>query len=113
MTDGYAPGWVPDAVGMMTARSASDRAEFALSMLSNGDRVIDVGCGPGTITVGLASAIGSTGRAIGVDAQLSQIQAATAAAPKSAAFAVASAYALPLSDQSVDIVAYSSMPTDI
>jgi len=103
MTDGYAPGWAADAVGMMTARSAPDRAEFALGMLSNGDRVIDVGCGPGTITAGLARAIGSTGRAIGVDAQLSQIQAATAAAPESAAFAVASAYALPLADQSVDM----------
>jgi ubiquinone/menaquinone biosynthesis C-methylase UbiE len=45
-------------------RSAADYADFLLPHLSGGFRVLDVGCGQGTITLGLAEA---AGHVVGVD----------------------------------------------
>ena len=45
-------------------RSAAEYADFLLPLLSKGARVLDSGCGPGTITVGLAE---SAGRVVGLD----------------------------------------------
>jgi SAM-dependent methyltransferase len=55
--DGYAPGYSHDALEMMTSRTAEGRAAFFLSWLAPGMRVLDAGCGPGTITRGLARAV--------------------------------------------------------
>lgn len=41
----------------MSARAASDAAAFFLPYLRPGMRVLDVGCGPGSITLGLAKAV--------------------------------------------------------
>ncbi len=43
---------------LMRSRSASEYADFVLPSIRGGDRVIDVGCGPGSITIGLAQAAG-------------------------------------------------------
>lgn len=68
--------------------------------------VLDVGCGPGSISVGLAEAVGPRGRVLGVDAEPSQARAATEHARRcgagNARFVVASAYALPVAEQTVD-----------
>ena len=48
-------------------RTAASHAAFLVALLHPGDRVLDVGCGPGSITVGLAEAVGPGGVAIGVD----------------------------------------------
>lgn len=52
----YTPGWTPDAVSMMSARRAHDRAGAIMAYLPRARAVIDVGCGPGTITAGLTAA---------------------------------------------------------
>jgi SAM-dependent methyltransferase len=52
------------AHGRRTARS---HAAFLLPRLSPGDRVLDLGCGPGSITAGLGEAVGPAGVAIGLD----------------------------------------------
>jgi ubiquinone/menaquinone biosynthesis C-methylase UbiE len=49
---------------LMRSRSASEYADFVLPSIGGADRVLDVGCGPGSITVGLAQA---AGHVIGVD----------------------------------------------
>jgi len=41
--------------------------------LSPGDTVLDVACGPGNFTRGLARAVGSTGLAVGLDASVSML----------------------------------------
>lgn len=104
--EGYAPGWTADAVQMMAHRSATGRAQFCLRRLLGGERVIDLGCGPGTITEGLAAAVGETGQVIGLDSELSQLHVAQTGLTSTARtrYAAASAYALPLPDNSVDMV---------
>ena len=107
VVEGYAPGWTGDAVAMMSARSASERAGFVLAELDPATVVLDVGCGPGSISLGLADVVAPTGRVVGIDAQASQVQAAAEDARRSGAgnaqFVVASAYALPVREHSVDV----------
>jgi 2-polyprenyl-3-methyl-5-hydroxy-6-metoxy-1,4-benzoquinol methylase len=39
---------------LLRNRSATEYADFVLPSIASRDRVLDVGCGPGSITVGLA-----------------------------------------------------------
>jgi SAM-dependent methyltransferase len=48
-------------------RSVENSAGYLIPHLEPGARVLDVGCGPGTITVGLASRVGD-GHVVGIDA---------------------------------------------
>jgi SAM-dependent methyltransferase len=100
----YAPGWGADAVAMMSSRTAHRRAGFLLPFLKNGMRVLDVGCGPGTITLGLAEAVAPDGDVVGVDTDASQLELARATSVGNVSFQVGSAYALPFADQSFDAV---------
>lgn len=91
---------------MMSSRTARDRAGAVLERLAGVAAVVDVGCGPGTITVGLAEAVAPGGTVVGVDAELSQVVAARSAAARSAGnawFAVSLAGALPCVAGSVDV----------
>jgi SAM-dependent methyltransferase len=64
--------------------------------------VLDVGCGPGTITVDLADRV-APGRVVGVDAA-AEIIAQAVAVRSRAEFAVADAYSLPFADGTFDVV---------
>ncbi len=103
----YAFGYSPTAVGLMESRSAESHAAFFLKHLSPGMDVLDIGCGPGSITVGLASAV-SPGEAVGVDIEASQIELGRERAQtlglENCRFEVGSVYDLPIDDDSVDAV---------
>jgi SAM-dependent methyltransferase len=103
----YAPGWTSDAVAMMSSRSADDRARTVLARLGGVATVVDVGCGPGSITLGLARSLAAGGHVLGIDAQASQVAVATARAARAgvanARFEVAPANALPCVDNSIDV----------
>jgi SAM-dependent methyltransferase len=100
----YTPGWGSEVAAMLARRTAEDRAGFVLPLLRNGMRLVDVGCGPGSITLGLARAVGPEGLVVGIDAESSQRQAASASAGiDNAAFVLGSAYALPLGTGAMDI----------
>jgi ubiquinone/menaquinone biosynthesis C-methylase UbiE len=105
--EGYAPGYAEDAMSMVSARTAAERADFTLRLLRPGMRVLDVGCGPGSITLGLARAVGG-GRVLGVDREPQQAvlakEAAAAAGLSGVDFTAASVYALPVAAESVDVV---------
>ena len=68
-------------------------------------RLLDVGCGPGSITLGLAEAV-APGEVVGVDLQPAQVEQARALAAErgvaNVRFEVASAYALPFPDAAFD-----------
>jgi 2-polyprenyl-3-methyl-5-hydroxy-6-metoxy-1,4-benzoquinol methylase len=68
LEDIYTFGYGPTAVQIMTSRSAEDSARFFLPYLRAGMRVLDCGCGPGSITVGLAQAV-TPGEVVGIDVE--------------------------------------------
>jgi len=85
-------------------RTAQNSAGYLLGRLSPGLDLLDVGCGPGTITGDLAAMV-APGRVVGVDAAEDVVAAARAGAhPVNVSFEVADAYALPFDDASFDVV---------
>ncbi len=86
-------------------RSARLNAAFLLPQLRPGMRVLDVGCGPGTITLGLAEAV-APGEVIGVDLQEGLVERARGLAAQrgvsNVRFERADAYELPFPDGSFD-----------
>ena len=88
-------------------RGAADSAAFLLPFLRSGWRLLDVGCGPGSITLDLAGMV-SPGEVVGVDREQSVIERAQAAAAARAAdnvrFIQGSVYRLPFEDGSFDVV---------
>jgi ubiquinone/menaquinone biosynthesis C-methylase UbiE len=62
----YTHGHHESVVGQHRKRTAGEAARFLLPHLRRGMRVLDVGCGPGSITVGLAAAV-APGDVLGID----------------------------------------------
>lgn len=86
-------------------RSAERNAGFFLPFLQPGMRVLDAGCGPGSITVGFAPRV-APANVVGVDRDAQAVASAlTLAASQQVTnveFAVASIYALPFEDRTFD-----------
>jgi ubiquinone/menaquinone biosynthesis C-methylase UbiE len=91
----------------LAARTASEDAAFLIPHLRPGMQLLDVGCGPGSITVGLAEVV-APGHVVGIDIQSALIaQARARAATREVAtvrFEVADLYRLPCPDASFDAV---------
>jgi len=84
-------------------RTAENSAAYLLGYLTPGQRVLDVGCGPGTITADLGRLV-APGRVVGVDASPAIVERARAGAvPANVSFEVASAYALPFGGETFDV----------
>jgi SAM-dependent methyltransferase len=88
-------------------RTVDNSAAYLAPRLVAGASVLDVGCGPGTITLDIASRV-APGRVLGIDASADVIAAATAAAAETDAanveFAVGDVYALEHPDEHFDVV---------
>jgi ubiquinone/menaquinone biosynthesis C-methylase UbiE len=88
-------------------RTAAKEGAFFLPYLHSGMRVLDVGCGPGSITLGLAEAV-APGEVVGVDFQASQVAQAQALSAArgvmNTRFEVADVYRLSFPDGSFDAV---------
>ena len=65
----HGTGYVDPAYLDAAARLAAEGKErsYARLGLAPGERVLDVGCGPGTDTLPLAQIVGPTGRVTGID----------------------------------------------
>src|SRR5262245_12500886 len=91
----------------LAARTAARDAAFLMPHLRPGMRLLDAGCGPGSITLGLAAAV-APGEAIGIDRQPAQVEQARALAAAcgftGARFEAADIYQLPYHDGSFDAV---------
>jgi ubiquinone/menaquinone biosynthesis C-methylase UbiE len=88
-------------------RTAANSAAYLLPHLAPGLSLLDVGCGPGTITLDLADAV-APGRVLGIDVVAEPLDAARANAEARGAtateFALGDVYHLDLPDDSVDVV---------
>jgi len=103
----YTPGYNETAVRYMMRRHAARDAAFVLPHLRRGMSLLDCGCGPGTITLGLAEAV-SPGHVVGLDLEESQIDLARNLAVerrlKNVEFKFGSVYELPFLEHSFDVV---------
>ena len=105
-TSTYTMGYDEDFLQMLHWRSAETHARHLLPHLEPGLSVLDFGCGPGTLSVGLARAV-EPGEFQGVDIEKTQIDMARAAAEAgghgNASFRVADATDLPFDDNTFDV----------
>ena len=103
----YTMGYGPEFRKMLERRNAADCARHLLPHLRPGMRLLDLGCGPGTISVGLAEAV-APGALLGLDMEETQVEMANAAARAgghgNASFQAGDATDLPFDAASFDVV---------
>jgi SAM-dependent methyltransferase len=101
----YTPGHTSNASDFMAKRSLQSHGQFFQNHLTPGVAVLDCGCGPGTITLGIARAV-HPGPVTGVDFGASQIERAiahaTAQTVGNVTFRVADCYDLPFERNAFD-----------
>jgi SAM-dependent methyltransferase len=94
MNETYQHGHHASVVASHAKRTAEREAHFFLPLLNPGMRLLDVGCGPGSITVGLARRV-FPGETVGIDASPQVIETARSLADDAGAklrFEVANIY---------------------
>ena len=104
--DVYTHGHQPAAVKQHAKRTAEGCAQFVRPVISPQSKILDVGCGPGSITIGLArwAANGSvTGIDVGEEVLQTAQQAVDEAGISNISLEQASVYELPYADSSFDL----------
>lgn len=103
--DRYSHGHHESVLRSHQWRTVANSAAFLVPYLAPGQALLDLGCGPGTITRELAQLV-SPGRVIGVDRAAEVIDEARRAATDAAnlTFEVGDAYSLAFDDASFDVV---------
>lgn len=103
----YTPGDSANATEFMAQRTLQSHGRFFAPFLSDGLELLDLGCGPGTISVGLAEAM-PNGSVTGIDFGPAQIKSARERAalhPRdNLEFQLGSSYELPFEDCRFDRV---------
>ncbi|MGZ6952837.1 MAG: methyltransferase domain-containing protein [Acidimicrobiia bacterium] len=104
-SDVYSHGHHESVLRSHRWRTAENSAAYLLPYLRPGQELLDVGCGPGNITIDLAARV-APGRVVGIDAAADVVEAARAAntLPDQVSFAVGSVYELEHADASFDVV---------
>jgi ubiquinone/menaquinone biosynthesis C-methylase UbiE len=106
MRETYTHGHHESVLRSHTSRTAANSAAYLLDELQPGMDVLDVGCGPGTITVDLAEIV-APGTVTGLDASqnvLEQARAYAAERGSTARFEAGDVYSLPYPGGSFDVV---------
>jgi ubiquinone/menaquinone biosynthesis C-methylase UbiE len=108
----YTMGYGPAATALMAMRSAQSHAGFFLPHLKAGMKLLDCGCGPGTVTLGFAEVV-APGKVVGTDIEESQVALASENASRrnlsNVRFEVANIYELPFADASFDALFTSAV----
>jgi len=104
--DTYTHGHADSVLQSHRWRTVENSAAYLAPHLRPGLAVLDVGCGPGTITVDLAARV-APGRVVGLDvspAPLDEARALAASSGVTVGFEVGDVYALAAPDDSFDVV---------
>jgi SAM-dependent methyltransferase len=104
--DVYTHGHHESVLRSHTWRTAENSAAYLLGSLQPGMSLLDVGCGPGTLTLDLGRRV-YPGPVVGLDASAEVLAGAAAPAPAEpvrARFTAGDAYALPFATGSFDVV---------
>ena len=105
--DRYTHGHHESVVQSHARRRAEVEAWFLLPRLESGMRLLDAGCGPGTVTAGLARAV-SPGEVVGLDSAPGVLEHARAHAAEegveNVTFTAGDVYALEFADAEFDVV---------
>lgn len=103
----YTPGHSASVTDFMARRTVESHAAFVLPHVQRAWRALDIGCGPGTITVGLAARM-AYGSVLGIDMNAAQVERARELARErgtaNATFEVATLETLSLPASSFDLV---------
>ena len=103
----YTHSHQPVVLASHGARTAEEAAAFLLNHLTPGMRLLDLGCGPGSITIGLARYV-APALVVGVDSSESALSAARRRADDervpNISFERADVYDLPFEDDSFEVV---------
>jgi SAM-dependent methyltransferase len=105
LTDQYTHGHHESVLRSHRSRTVENSAAYLIGRLRPGLDVLDVGCGPGTITVDLAARV-APGRVIGLDTEAEIVDQARAIAGdvSNVTFQTGDVYALEFADASFDVV---------
>jgi ubiquinone/menaquinone biosynthesis C-methylase UbiE len=107
MRDNYTHGHHESVLRSHSWRTAQNSAAYLLDLLEPGQTLLDVGCGPGTITLDLADRV-SPGRVIGLDREPSVIGQADAERRRrgttNVSFSTGDVYHMEFADASFDLV---------
>jgi len=107
MGDVYTHGHHESVLRSHTWRTAENSAAYLLPALEAGQDLLDVGCGPGTITVDLARRV-APGRVVGIDAAPAVVGSAAELGRRRGVtnlrFATGDVYRLAFDDSSFDVV---------
>lgn len=103
MTD-YTHGHHESVLRSHTWRTLENSARYVVPFLTRGASVLDVGCGPGTITVEMAERV-APGHVIGIDAAATVVDTARSGKRrKNLAFETGDVYELNFPDNTFDVV---------
>lgn len=114
-TAGHTIHWWAPVYGLLTSVTGArkmDKTTVKLARLRPGEAVLDVGCGPGALTLRAARKVGENGKTAGIDASPEMIAEARKNAAKKdreVDFRVAAIEALPYGDGEFDVVLSSFM----
>ena len=97
----YTHGHHESVLRSHTWRTAENSAAYLLSRLDGDMSLLDVGCGPGTITADLA---GRVRQVTAIDTSADIITTAASRAPENVTFAVGDVHALDFADGTFDVV---------
>lgn len=106
-TDNYTPGHGPGAAAFLAARDMDSHGFFLTPLLQPGFDVLDAGCGPATITAGIAEMV-FPGRVTAIDQSPRELERARRLTEgreiMNLDFVAASACDMPFADHTFDVV---------